>query len=158
MKKELFIIMLFFLPLITTGQNNYLMTVDQLFDRVKKGKDTTFVINFWATWCAPCLKELPCFESLQQQYKTEKLKVLLISVDFKPQLVKSVIPFVKKKKLKNEVRLLNEQDQQAYIERIDKKWSGAIPATLFIKEGNRKFFEKSFTCTELTDEYKSMTL
>jgi thiol-disulfide isomerase/thioredoxin len=158
MKKEIFIIMLFFLPLITTAQNSYLMTVDQLFDRVKRGKDTTFVINFWATWCAPCLKELPCFESLQQQYKNEKVKVLLISVDFKPQLVKSVIPFVKNKKLKNEVRLLNEPDQQAYIERIDKKWSGAIPATLFIKEGNRKFFEKSFTCTELTDEYKSMTL
>jgi thiol-disulfide isomerase/thioredoxin len=158
MKKELFIIMLFFLPLITTGQNNYLMTVNQLFDRVKKGKDTTFVINFWATWCAPCLKELPCFESLQQQYKTEKLKVLLISVDFKPQLVKSVIPFVKKKKLQNEVRLLNEPDQQVYIERIDKKWSGAIPATLFIKGRKREFFEKAFTCTELTDEYKRITL
>jgi thiol-disulfide isomerase/thioredoxin len=146
------------LPLVTVAQNNYLITVDELFTRVKNGNDTTFVINFWATWCSPCIKEMPCFETLQEKFKTEKLKVLMVSVDFKSQLTKSVIPFIKKRKLKNEVWLLDEPDQQAFIERIEKSWSGAIPATLFIKEGKRKFFEKQFTCTQLTDEYKSMTL
>ena len=158
MKKQLVVLALFLAPLMAMGQDSYLLTVDQLNERVKKGKDTTYVINFWATWCSPCIKELPCFENLQEKFKTEKLKVLLVSVDFKSNLTTSLIPYIKKKKLKNEVWLINEQDQQVFIERIDKNWSGAIPATLFIKEGNRKFFEKQFTCSELTTQYKSMTL
>jgi thiol-disulfide isomerase/thioredoxin len=158
MKKGLVIVAIFLLPALARAQENYLVTVDQLLGRVKDGKDTTFVINFWATWCAPCVKELPCFENLQEKFKHEKLKVLLVSVDFKSELTKSVIPFVVKKKLKNEVWLLNEQDQQAFIGQIDKNWSGAIPATLFIKAGQRKFFEKQFNCSELIEEYKNRTL
>jgi thiol-disulfide isomerase/thioredoxin len=158
MKKGLVIVAIFLLPALARAQENYLVTVDQLLGRVKDGKDTTFVINFWATWCAPCVKELPCFENLQEKFKHEKLKVLLVSVDFKSELTKSVIPFVVKKKLKNEVWLLNEQDQQAFIGQIDKNWSGAIPATLFIKAGQRKFFEKQFNCSELIEEYKNLTL
>lgn len=153
-RKYLLAIIVFILPVASVAQDKYLLTVDQLFARVKNGRDTTFVINFWATWCAPCLTELPCFESLPEQFKQEKLKVLLVSVDFKSELTTTLVPFIEKKKLKNEVFLLNEPDQQAFIDRIDKSWSGAIPATLFIKESKRTFFEKQFTCTELTDEYK----
>lgn len=158
MKRHLLLISLFVFPVLSMAQDRHLLSLDQLFARVNNGKDTTFVINFWATWCAPCIKELPCFENLQARYKSEKLKVLLVSVDFKSELTKSVIPFVKKRKLKNEVWLLDEPDQQLLIERVDKNWSGAIPATLFVKAGKRTFFEKPFTCTELTREYKRTAL
>lgn len=131
------------------------ITADKLNERLKQGKDTMYVVNFWATWCAPCIKELPHFEKLQQEKRKEKLKVLLVSVDFKDRLEKSVIPFVKKRGLKNEILLLDETDQQVYIDKIDNSWSGAIPATLFVKGCNRKFVEKEFTYPSLLTEYQN---
>ena len=145
--------------LITTSITSFcqkvnLITINELNDRINHGSDTVYVINFWATSCAPCIKELPYFEKLNQQFKTQKLKVLLISVDFKSQLHSSVIPFVKGKNLHSEVFFLNEENLQEVIERIDMSWSGSIPATLIIKNNKREIFEKDLTYDELVDEYK----
>ncbi|MFC3563341.1 TlpA disulfide reductase family protein [Pedobacter jamesrossensis] len=126
-----------------------LLTVDELDKRIAKGKDTTYVINFWATWCSPCVAELPNFEKLRIENLNKPVKVLLVSLDFKSKLQNKVIPFVEKNQINAEVFLLNEPDQQAYIQRIDKKWSGAIPATLFVHKKVRQFYEKEFTETEL---------
>lgn len=126
-----------------------LLKLDDLDKRIAQGKDTTYVINFWATWCSPCVAELPNFEKLRLANLKKPVKVLLVSLDFKSKLQKEVIPFVKKNNLKAEVFLLNEPDQQQYIERIDKKWSGAIPATLFVNKKFKRFYEKEFTESEL---------
>ena len=138
------------------SQNVKLITLDQLNERIKTGKDSTYVVDFWATWCAPCIKELPHFEKLAADYKSDKLKVLLVSVDFKSKLNSNVFPFVKRKNLKNEVFLLNESSPQEYIDRIDPSWSGSIPATLFIKGDTRKFVESEFTYEQLLSEYKKL--
>lgn len=138
------------------AQKVSLLKIDQLESRILAGKDTTYIVNFWATWCAPCIEELPSFEKLNNEYKKEKLKILLVSVDFKSQLVSSVIPFVQKKKLKNEVFFLDETDQQEYINRIDSTWSGAIPASLFIRDNKRKFIEKQLSYPELLHEYQTL--
>jgi len=126
-----------------------LLTLDELDKRLAAGKDTTYVVNFWATWCSPCVAELPNFEKLRLSNLKKPVKVLLVSLDFKSKLQKEVIPFVQRNKINAEVFLLNEPDQQAYIERIDKKWSGAIPATLFVNKKTRHFYEKEFTEKEL---------
>jgi len=139
------------LSLITYSVNAQvkLLKLDDLDKRIANGKDTTYVINFWATWCSPCVAELPNFEKLRLANLKKPVKVLLISLDFKSKLQKEVIPFVEKNKINAEVFLLNEPDQQQYIERIDKRWSGAIPATLFVNKNTRRFYEKEFTETEL---------
>jgi thiol-disulfide isomerase/thioredoxin len=155
MKNYLFLLVLYCLPVFALSQKSYLITVDGLNKRIANGTDTTYIINFWATACAPCIKELPYFERLNQQFKSEKLKVLLLSVDFKSKLHSSVIPFIKRKNLRSEVLLLDEKDQQGFIERIDTSWSGSIPATLVIKNNRREFFEKDLTYDELTEAYKS---
>ncbi|OMQ10392.1 TlpA family protein disulfide reductase [[Flexibacter] sp. ATCC 35103] len=148
---------LFFAFSITSySQNVKLINVDQLNERIKNGKDSTYVVNFWATWCAPCIKELPHFEKLNAEYKAEKLAVLLVSVDFKSKLNSAVIPFVKRKNMKSNVFLLNESNPQEYIDRIEPTWSGSIPATIFIKGDKRKFIESELTYEQLLTEYKKL--
>ena len=139
------------------AQEVRLITIDQLEGRIARGKDTTYIINFWPTWCGPCVAELPGFEKLRLSNEGKPLKILLVSLDFKSKLEPAVKPFVRKAGLKNEVLLLNESNQQEYIDRISKDWSGAIPATLFANGGKkvRKFYEKELTFEELNTIYQS---
>lgn len=150
------VILLLTFSLKSYSQQVKLINIDQLQERMKAGKDSTYVVNFWATWCAPCIKELPHFEKLGAEYKAEKLTVLLVSVDFKSKLTSAVVPFAKRKNLKNQVFLLNESNPQEYIDRIDPSWSGSIPATLFIKGDKRKFIESELTYEQLLTEYKKL--
>ncbi|MFW0715460.1 TlpA disulfide reductase family protein [Pedobacter sp. N23S346] len=146
---RLFLIICFSLISYAVTAQVKLLSVDDLDKRMANGKDTTYVVNFWATWCAPCVAELPNFEKLRLANLNKPVKVLLVSLDFKSKLQKTVIPFVQKNQINAEVFLLNAQDRQADLQRIDKQWSGAIPATLFVNKQMRRFYEKEFTETEL---------
>lgn len=132
-----------------------LLNYDQLEARLGQKSDTTYIVNFWATWCAPCLKELPYFDRLQEKYAEEKVKVLLVSLDFRSQLEKGVTPYVRKHQVLSEVLLLNEPDQAAVIGRVASDWSGALPATLAVNaaSGARRFHEGTFTFEELEEFY-----
>lgn len=156
MKKIFLLFSLLICILTSQAQKVELLKLDELYQRIDQGKDTTYVVNFWATWCAPCVKEIPYFDQLQSDFKQDKLKVLLVSVDFKSKLNSTVIPFVAKEKIKSQVYILNEKNQQDYIERVDPKWTGSIPATLFINKSKniRSFFEKEFSYTELLKQYE----
>lgn len=114
--------------------------------------DTTYVINFWATWCLPCVKELPYFEKLNELYKDKNVKVILVSLDFPQKIESQLLPFIERKKLASTVYVLDDPDANSWIEKINKNWSGAIPATIIYKGKNKNFFEKSFTYEELEKE------
>ncbi len=114
----------------------------------------TYVVNFWATWCAPCVKELPHFEKLNEQYAHQNVEVILVSLDFPKMLESQLIPFVKKRNLRSEVIHLNDPKQNTWIPKVSQDWSGAIPATVIYKDGQRKFYERSFTYNELENELK----
>lgn len=119
---------------------------------LKLEDDTTYVINFWATWCLPCVKELPFFEQVNEKYKSQKVKVILVSLDMPNKIESNLIPFIIKKKLQSEVLHLNDPDANSWIEKVDKNWSGAIPATYIYKNKSHVFYERSFTFEELERE------
>lgn len=121
----------------------------------KEGDNKTYVVNFWATWCAPCVKELPYFERVNKEYKDKNVEVLLVSLDFPKKKESKLIPFIAKKNIQSEVVLLDDVNEQFWIADISEKWSGALPATLIYNKDKREFYEKSFTEEELQKEIQS---
>jgi thiol-disulfide isomerase/thioredoxin len=120
--------------------------------RVNQKSDEFVLYNFWATWCGPCVKELPEFEKLNQEYADKKVKVVFVSLDF-ANMKEAVEEFVARKELKAEVILLNAPDYNAWIDKVSPEWSGAIPATLMVNSasGIREFKETSFTYESLVE-------
>lgn len=116
----------------------------------------TYIINFWATWCLPCVKELPYFEQINKKYKNQNVKVILVSMDMPKNVESALIPFVKKKKMESEIIHLDDPNANAWIEKVDKTWSGAIPATLIYNSKTRKFYERSFAFEELEKELSTI--
>lgn len=121
------------------------------------GNDTVYIVNFWATWCIPCVKELPEFEKLEQYYKDKPVKVLLASFDFKESYPGKLAAYVTKRKLQPEVVWFSETNANEFIPKIENRWSGALPATLIIdnRKKTRHFIEDTITfekIKELTGE------
>ena len=107
------------------------------------------VINFWATWCAPCVEELPYFEEITKKYERKDVHVILINLDFRKQLSKRLLPFLQKRDMVSTIAVLDDPDANAWIEQVHPEWSGAIPATLILGPGIHDFREQSFTGSEL---------
>ena len=122
---------------------------------LQKKNDSIYIINFWATWCKPCIKELPAFEKLASNYSDKKVKLLLVSLDFPDKLESQVIPFIERNNIQSEVVLLDDADANSWIPKVSPQWSGAIPATIIYKKNTRKFYEQSFTFEELEAELKT---
>lgn len=109
----------------------------------------TYVVNFWATWCAPCVKELPYFERINKQYKDKNVEVVLVSLDFPKHFDTKLKNFINEKQLQSELYALNDMDSNYWIPKVNKDWSGAIPATLIYNSKKREFFEQAFEYEEL---------
>ena len=122
---------------------------------LEQSGDTLRVINFWATWCAPCVEELPYFEELTERFPGARLQVLLVSLDFRKQLSRRLLPFLAPRESTATVVVLDEPDADAWINAVDSSWSGAIPATLLLGPGIRSFHEQSFTRQELDELVQS---
>ena len=117
---------------------------DDLAYLFEQEDDMTYVINFWATWCKPCVEELPYFEQMQEKYKDENVQVILISLDFKRQLEKKLKPFLEKRKLQSEVVVLADSKYNNWIDNVDEIWDGAIPVTLIYNTNKREFANYQF--------------
>lgn len=105
---------------------------------INENDGRALLINVWATWCAPCREEFPELVKLANNYN-KKVRVVGISVDEKEDLDSKVIPFLKNQNAYFQNYLLKVVDPEDFINALDKKWSGAIPATfIFDKEGNQK--------------------
>lgn len=102
----------------------------------------TYIVNFWAMWCAPCVKELPYLQQYADQ--NPNVELLLISLDFPEDIETKLKPFLKKKNSTANVILLDDPDSNTWIDKIDPNWSGSIPFTILFNNKKRAFYERPF--------------
>jgi thiol-disulfide isomerase/thioredoxin len=119
---------------------------------------TPLIINLWATWCKPCIEEIPYFQQEVKKHTADSLRLLLVSVDTKEEYPEGIGAMAKKQKFTVPILWLDETNADYFCPKIDPHWSGAIPATLFInnKTGYRKFFEEQLSHEVLIKEISAL--
>ncbi len=145
------LLILLFAPITVLAQKVEVVKFKELEQMLSSEKQNLLVVNFWATWCKPCVKELPYFEKAHNNFKDQKVRILLVSLDSPKDLNETLIPYLQKNKITSEVVLLDAPNPNKWLDKISTEWSGTIPATLIINtNGDRKFFEKEFNYDELS--------
>lgn len=138
------------------SQDIEVVKFDKIEKILEKKSSSLQIYNFWATWCKPCIVEMPYFEELSQSRK-DKIEMNFISLDYADNVESKVKPFLAKKNIKSNVYLLDDIDYNAWIDKVDPRWSGAIPATVFITPSGKKiFYEKEFKKEELEKLIESL--
>ncbi|MDA9773749.1 TlpA family protein disulfide reductase [Saprospiraceae bacterium] len=146
MSKQLLTILFALFALVAKSQD---ITVYTKFDQFEKEvltikDDKIYVINLWATWCGPCVKELPYFEEVRKKYLDKNVEFILVTIDWETNLERKVKPFVKKKGLESTVIMFDDPKANDWIDKIDPSWSGAIPITLIMDKTQKDFYEKEY--------------
>lgn len=126
------------------AQNIASVKMADVVKRFSKKSDTIYVVNFWATFCKPCIEEIPYFIKVTDKYKDKKVKLLLVSLDLPAFYPSKIAAFAEKNKYTPEIVWLKETNADIFCPQIDPQWSGAIPATIIVnsKTGKKIFFEE----------------
>jgi len=123
-----------------------------------KNADKPTIFNFWATFCLPCIEEVPYFQEMVKKYDSAGIRLVFVSVDPSENYPQKIKTTASKFNFKYPIKFLDETDADLFCPAVDKTWSGAIPASLFInnKTGYRKFFEEQLSKTQLEKEIKAL--
>jgi thiol-disulfide isomerase/thioredoxin len=151
MKAIFFIVGWMFVGLNSHTQEVRKLKISEVEKMINEAKEP-LIVNFWATFCKPCMEEIPYFQAMQVKYKTQGLKIIFVSLDMQDDYPGKVNSFVKKKKMSS--YWLDETNADYFCPKIDQSWSGAIPASLFINnlQGYRKFVEEAMNEKSLEEE------
>ncbi len=127
------------------------VTPTQLRHRLERQGDTLVVVNFWATWCRPCIEELPLFDSLAHRYRHAPVRVWLVNVDERSRWERSVKPFIRRRQFSLPVLLLAHGGGSQWMGTLHPAWTGTIPATLFWRASDSvaELVEGEWTAEEL---------
>lgn len=150
MKYSIFITVGLLLACLTQAQTVRKVKITEL-ELVIKQSQRPLVINFWATYCKPCLEEMPGLVKVAEQYSKDSVQLMLVSLDLEEDYPDKVNSFAKRFKVKGVLYWLDEYDADYFCPRVDSSWSGAIPATLFVnnKTGYRSFQERALTASQV---------
>lgn len=119
------------------GESRLIKDMDEALRIPKVHGSELLVVNYWATWCGPCVEELPYFIALSKAYPEEKIRVVGYSLDFEEVIESDVDPFLKERAIPY-ANIVIAVDPNEYVPRVSEEWSGAIPATFFYNaEGER---------------------
>ena len=146
---KLFVIVFLFSAVMLPERPVTIVSLRQYQNTAIRNNDTLYVVNFWATWCKPCVHEMPYFESANQKFRSENVKFIFVSMNAAKE-VEQVKSFVNQNQVKADVLLLNAGNPNIWIDAVDSSWSGAIPATIMYRHGKKTlFYEGEFTQTQL---------
>ena len=153
----LIILVIFFSCGQTYSQSIPKWKIGDLEEYISKS-DTPLVVSFWATYCVPCIKEIPYFQEVVKKYNDKGVKLLLVSLDFKESYPDKISSFADKRKFNSPIVWLDETNADYFCPKIDSAWSGVMPATLFInnKKGHRNFFEEEMPKKKFEAEIKKI--
>ena len=140
---RILILVFSFCTQVSLAQKAELVSLAQLQTLMASADQPVQIINFWATWCAPCVKELPLLEKLNRERNDVRVTLVSMDMDLDPNPEK-VYKFISRKNIQSRVVILNERDPNSWINKIDTSWSGALPATLIVNStsGKRRFWER----------------
>lgn len=148
----IFLFQLFFSCVDNSSNSIEIVDFEDFYSKIDLTSNKTYVINFWATWCAPCVKELPYFEKVNKEFKDKNVEVILLSLDFPSQIETKLIPYLKRNKIKSKVILLDDSKMNTWVPRVSEQWDGGIPATLIVNPSNYNFYPKPFKKEDLFTE------
>lgn len=153
----IFFLMALFLSLTAATQQVPRWKLANLQSAIRDSKEPT-IINFWATFCKPCIAELPHFQALAAKYKAQGVKMVMVSLDLKEAYPSKIVSFKQKLNLTSPIVFLDESNADLFCPVVDSSWSGSIPASLFINNatGYRKFFEEELSKEKVEIEIKNM--
>ncbi len=125
--------------------------LNQIETLLSEKKQGLIIINLWATWCPPCVAELPHFGNIYKQYSGKDLHLYLINIEGKQSKEKVLEPFLKKNPLPCPVYLLEGGNPEEFEKVLKTEISGALPVTIiYSSEGKLiKKFEGSITETDI---------
>lgn len=126
-----------------------IMNFNELSPLLNRDNDTVYIVNFWATWCAPCVKEIPHFERISKEYSASAVRVILVNLDFPIHYETRLLPFVQEWIVSSKVIMLNDPDANSWIPRVHEGWTGSIPATLIYRGSSRIFLERELSYEDL---------
>ena len=154
---RLIVLSVFFLSFSAKAQDLItFQNFDELNAYIQNNSEKPLVVNFWATWCAPCVKELPYFQKLHQE--NPNVKVVTVSLDFEKQVESKLKPFLKKKNYTFVTTYMADKKFNNWISKVDENWSGAIPATWIINGNKGLFVEQEFASFEELNQFVNESL
>jgi thiol-disulfide isomerase/thioredoxin len=125
----------------------------ELIQRLNIKDDTLRLFNFWATWCKPCVAEMPFLEETYKLYRSEAFMLYLVSLDF-PELAEAKLsPFIQKNNITAPVLLMDVKNPNEWIDLVEPLWSGAIPFSLISYKGKKCFAENQFESVQEIESY-----
>ncbi|MBX3238433.1 MAG: TlpA family protein disulfide reductase [Chitinophagaceae bacterium] len=141
MKKLLFVLLVGMISNVEAQQEVEVLKFEDLKEKIKKDENKTLLINFWATWCVPCIEEMPLLMEMNEQFRNHpEFKMLLVSLDSKKSLGK-LQGFLAKHKIDAEVVLLDDNKRMnEWIPAMDSQWQGNLPSTFVYHRGRKVAF------------------
>lgn len=144
MKKVIVVLVISLAATVSAGAQGVLRVKISDLEKTIRDSRTPLVVNFWATFCQPCIEELPHFVSAIEKHTKDSVRLLLVSLDLEDAYPDHIRKFAEKRKWDVPIVWLDETNADYFCPRIDSTWTGSIPATLFVNNqtGYRKFYEQ----------------